>query len=468
MTQRQQVTTTSKLGIVYVGILITGLLLMTSRSVRAQDDDFPPPLPPEEGGEPLPPEEDGEPLPPLTEEGAPAESERPVKVSVFIFPELEMDANVATELVAGLRRGIRANPRLEFVDPSKALSSMEQSDEEEENDADRGIALLEEAIGQAGSGQWRRVVRTLDDALELFENDLSHTPRRALVDASMLWGAAQCQLRRRRVCQSAFRRVVTFRENVTYDTEILPSRSESVFEEVRDETLGGPRGSLRIETYPPGAEVFVDGRFVGASPTRAEGLLAGDHYVTLKMVGYQRQVRRVTVQTDFEDTVDFELLQMSNAPLLTDALESAREEVGQVRIGGGMRDLWTLLLIDQVILGDLSRIGNSDEFNLTLFVYDLRTSHGLRRIQRRIQWEVANLSAAEALAAELYEGVDLSGRIRPVEEDLPEPPREPDPFYRTWWFWSIIGAVIVGTTIGLSSIRPEQLPEGVGGFNVPF
>ncbi len=447
-------------------VLLTALAVfaLAPRVATAQDaEEFLPP----EGGEDFVDVEGGD------EEGDFAdepEEARPVKVAVFIFPEVDLDARVATELVAGLRRGIRADDRLVYVDPSKALQSEDVEEESEQpSPSEQGLDLLERAIGQVAAGAWRRAARTLDDVIENFENDLNRAPRRALVDATMLWGAAQCKMRRTRVCRSAFRRVVTFRENAEYDTEILPAGLESIFEEIRDETLGGPRGSLRIETEPPGAEVFVDGRFVGAAPTQAEGLLAGDHYVTLKMAGYHRQVNRVTVQTDFEDTANFELLQMDNAPLLRDALRSARNEMGQTRVGGGMRDLWSLLLIDQVVLGDLSRVGDTEEFNLTLYLYDLRTNFGLRRLERRLDWIAMDLPSAEILAADLYRDVDLTGRIRPVPEDTPAALREPDPFYRTWWFWSIVGVVVVGTTIGVASAaQPRGLPEGVGELVVPF
>lgn len=431
-----------------LAIALVGALLTAAPGAWAQDEGE------DEEFDPPPPLDDGD-----------SDAEPPVKVAVFIFPEVDLDNGVATELVAGIRRGIRADKRLEFVDPSKAL----RVEEQDEPPARRGLDMLMEAFDQGEMGRWRRVVRTLDEVIEIFENDLDHTPRRALVDATMLWAAAQCQLRRRRVCESAFRRVVTFRENVTWDPEILPERPQSVFEEVRDETLAGERGSIRIETEPPGAEVFVDGRFVGASPTRAEGLLAGDHYVTLKMVGYERRVHRVTVETNYEETFPFELFPMENAPLLRDALRSAREEMGQTRVGAGMRDLWSLLLVDQVVLGDLSRVGMSEEFDLTLYLYDLRTNHGLQRLERRIDWTVPDLAVAEQLAADIYQGVDLSGRIRPVEEEEPPPPDGPDPFYRTWWFWSIIGVVVVGTTIGVASaVTPDGIPENVGELGIPF
>ena len=433
-------------------LLATAIFWMLSYGGAAEAQEEP-----EEYGagsveEPLPPEE-------------PASEERAVKVAVFVFPEFEVDTNVATELTAGLRRGIRADQRLEYVDPSSALETEDTSD----TPSSRGAQLVETAYQRAGAGRWRQIVRLIDDARELFESDLPHARRRDLVDASLLWGAAQCKLRRRRVCESAFREVVTFRENAEYDTSVLPEDVAQVFEEIRDETLTGDRGSIGIESEPPGAEVFVDGRFVGAAPTSAEGLLAGDHYVTLKLPGYAREVRRVTVSTDFEESVNIELYQLENAPLLRDALSAAREEMGDPQVGPGMRDLWSLLLVDQVVLADLRRIGETDDFNIVLYLYDLRTNHGLRRIERRMTWSEVDLAEAEQLAVELYRDVDLSGRIQPREEPLPQMPDEPVPFYRTWWFWSIAGAVIVGTTIGVASaLAPEGQPEGTGRIRLSF
>jgi len=122
-----------------------------------------------------------------------------------------------------------------------------------------------------------------------------------------------------------------------------------------------------------------------------------------------------------------------------------------------------------VVLGSLSRDGDSEAYNLLLYLYDLRTNHGLRRVERRLEWESPDLTTPEELAVELYRNVDLTGRIRPIDEPLPPLPRDPSPFYRTWWFWSIVGAVIVGTSIGVASaVAPNQLPEDVAELNVPF
>jgi len=65
--------------------------------------------------------------------------------------------------------------------------------------------------------------------------------------------------------------------------------------------------------------------------------------------------------------------------------------------------------------------------------------------------------------------VDLGGRIQPREEAIPPPPEEPVPFYRTWWFWTIAGAVVVGTTIGVASaLAPQGESDGTGRLQLSF
>ena len=259
----------------FAALAVPGLALAQDDDPPPEGDDFPPP---EEGEFPLP-EGEGEPPPP---EGGEGESARAVKVSAFVFAQQEIDERVATEIVAGLRRGIRADDRLTWVDPSRALAEEDVAEDVEVVEA--AEASVEEAWESAAAGQWRDVTRLVDDAMEVFEAHLALARRSILVDASLLWGTAQCMQRRRRSCETAFRRVVTFRESVEWDAR-LPEQVSPVFEEVREETLVAARGSIRVEAFPAGTEVFVDGRFVGAAPCSAEGLLAGDHYVSLKRLG---------------------------------------------------------------------------------------------------------------------------------------------------------------------------------------
>jgi tetratricopeptide (TPR) repeat protein len=45
------------------------------------------------------------------------------------------------------------------------------------------------------------------------------------------------------------------------------------------------------------------------------------------------------------------------------------------------------------------------------------------------------------------------------------PPSRSKPFYRTWWFWTVVGAVVVGTTVGIAASTggDDWLPNGDSG-----
>jgi hypothetical protein len=45
------------------------------------------------------------------------------------------------------------------------------------------------------------------------------------------------------------------------------------------------RGVFRIESTPPGAEVYVDGEFVGTAPIAEHALAAGKHEIELRKKG---------------------------------------------------------------------------------------------------------------------------------------------------------------------------------------
>jgi serine/threonine-protein kinase len=57
----------------------------------------------------------------------------------------------------------------------------------------------------------------------------------------------------------------------------------------------GP-GPLIVESRPPGAKVFVDGRLVGTTPTSVAGLAAGEHAVQLEHEGYRNWSSSVRIE----------------------------------------------------------------------------------------------------------------------------------------------------------------------------
>jgi hypothetical protein len=65
------------------------------------------------------------------------------------------------------------------------------------------------------------------------------------------------------------------------------------------ESASEAKGSVNVSSNPTGADISVDGEFVGNSPATLK-LIAGKHTVTVKMSGYQDWSREINVQAGSE------------------------------------------------------------------------------------------------------------------------------------------------------------------------
>jgi hypothetical protein len=73
-------------------------------------------------------------------------------------------------------------------------------------------------------------------------------------------------------------------------------QAEKLQAEARTEVLARARGPVRIETVPPGAEVWIDGRkAAGVTPLTVEVRL-GDHYITARRFRFESHTERIVLQ----------------------------------------------------------------------------------------------------------------------------------------------------------------------------
>ncbi|RLB56786.1 MAG: hypothetical protein DRJ42_02150, partial [Deltaproteobacteria bacterium] len=390
-------------------------------------------------------------------QGAGDEAEE-IKVAIILIGQDGAERADETMLTAGMRRGLRNIERLDDEHPADILTDHQQSDEVY-------AAIQEEpnAIAQLlADGQARQAEAQAAAALELFEDNLIDVKRSMLADVYTLLGVAQCLQRgRREDCRATFQRVVIFREHFYYDIERYPARFENFFNEVQTDLIDGNiRGAVEIVTDPPGAEVFVDGRSIGASPAVAESLLVGDHYLTVKAIGFEKQILRVTVEDSYQATADVVLETSRSALQITQLIEDMPGELGEPLTGLSIGGVKTLLMVRQVVAGVVTPSGD-DRLAVHLYLYDLRTRHLLSELEVTVSRGEEGLIEAEELIAELYDGVDLSGVV--AAPDLGPEIEDNDPIYVKWWFWTAI-AVVVGGGIAIgaavASGGGEQLPNG--------
>ena len=348
----------------------------------------------------------------------------------------------------GLRRGLGDVGGVRFVHPVDVLSPTPFDE-----DVQFAIEELEPLADQVTNGDARDAAERADRIVELFEQRLESVRREQLVDAYMLAAAARCQMRRVRECEEGFARVLVFREGQEYDASRYPPAAQDVFDRVRTRTLAGTRGTLVVETTPEGAEIYVDGRSYGPSPVRVDGLLRGEHYVTIKHLGYERAIRRATLEGS-ESRVRYELATNERAQLVAsqEFQRVLRGELGEERAGANLRSLGNTLGAAQVIVGVVRPIGDH-EMHVQVWLYDIRTRFLLATREGTLTQDEAGMVTARQMAIDLYRGVDLGGGIAaPEDDDGPSAPHERSPeLWEQWWFWTAVGVVLVAGGVGIGA-----------------
>jgi hypothetical protein len=56
-------------------------------------------------------------------------------------------------------------------------------------------------------------------------------------------------------------------------------------------------GTLAVESTPPGAKVFLDGKLVGTTPCTVPDVAVGSHVVRVDMIGFRRWAQSVEVKS---------------------------------------------------------------------------------------------------------------------------------------------------------------------------
>lgn len=372
-------------------------------------------------------------------------------VSTLIIADDDVELSRITEVGIGLRRGIRRVEGVAYRDQGELLAQREFSDAL--FDATESLPALEEEVRE---NPRRNTRQRINNVIRVFENNLELVSKANLASAHLLSALTWCTQNRQARCREGFAYVLTFRESFVYDTARYPAAYEALFEETRAMLLAdGRRGSLTVRTMPTGAEVFVDGRSIGPSPARLEGALVGQHYVTVKAPGHLETVMRAAVPDGRMGETTIALEESPSALLLRQNTPRILRELGPLQAGPAIRAIDGYMPVNQVVIGVLSSPSRGNA--IALYLYDLRTNFLLANRDARLGLSIPQQT--ERLAEELYQGVNLDGRVAAPEA----PPREDDgEVWEQWWFWAAVGVAAASGTAAAIALSPSdpEIPQG--------
>jgi hypothetical protein len=290
----------------------------------------------------------------------------------------------------------------------------------------------------------------------------------------------------------------------------LSGKTRAMYDKVRSKLLRKKRGTLKITTTPPGAEVRIDGLARGKTPVLIKDLVRGDHYVQVEHPEAGLGAQRVRVKggkvRDAEIALSKELgpgpAQAADAKVTASLVERARKGTLDQTFRDQADAIAVQVRARYVVVGHIAPQGNG--FVLSAYLYGTQEKQTAAFDQFKFRAELSSVFVQAANFASAVEKavtnfpfervvhgsvmVAATPRPPPVRRPTapateaarrrPPPPekREPtpeelalagslpdepmdlsgrrttrpddddDPWYGAWWVWTLVGVAVVGGT----------------------
>ncbi len=389
------------------------------------------------------------------------EAPPPVPVTTFLLKHPGVDDPPLEPVMRALDDGLKKNKRLEMKDLETRLAEFAQ--EVPQDQIDEARKLLADGHADLTSLNLATAARRLTTAVDLLGKMLPYIKKQELADAMMALAAAQYEQGEKKPARLTMARLLTWRLDYKLDVDKYPPELLAPLEEVRKEVEHAKRGSLDIRSEPPSAQAYVDGKYIGVTPTFAEGLIVGEHYVTLKKEGYRKAVQSTPVSAKEQVIVQIPLDRSKKFLLVQQALDGVEPAIGQADLPQQAEDLKEVLFADHGVFVR-ARPGAAGMIDLELYLYDLRNKHLLATKKRSVAVGDATEQQLKGLTDALYTGVRYDAELE-APKDAPLPTaKKRKPVWKTWWFWTATGVVVLGV-VAAGVAGAETAPKSCGGGN---
>ncbi len=196
-----------------------------------------------------------------------------------------------------------------------------------------------------------------------------------------------------------------------------------------------PQAELFVSSLPSGAKIFLDGKEAGTTPGRVHVNASGPVRVQVVAEGYQRSGRTGQWLPGDSEALEFSLVRDRNAAL-AERLSSSPDgkEAGPMlsrMMAESGAERVALLLLEEGRQGPVLR------------VLSLARGEETPRLLGRIVFPEED-AGYEPVAASAVEMLAKAGWPAKTAEETAG-----SPWYRKWWFWTLLGAAAVGLAVGI-------------------
>jgi hypothetical protein len=383
----------------------------------------------------------------LTPAAARAQEDDPtVSVAVFVVGSGSLSSAHEATLLLTMEKALESDRRLVVIDRDRALA--ERAGKVPDDVISEARGLLESGEAMLRAKRAGPALVRLQAAESQLEQHLAWVSKNELARAQFLVGAAHAVLGNQPAAVAEFVKLQVWRPDFVVDTEVHPGAVIPLWEQAKAQTAKLAGGSIEIKSKPDRALAYVDGRFVGFTPTTAEGLLAGGHYVTLRKVGFVRQVVRVTASGKQQQEVKGTLQAVPGADDLGDQSRAVAAALGDSRGPGEISVIGAVLEADHLLFVRVPASGAAGKYEA--FLYNVASRRRLAAATAEADPEKEIETTFADLGRALYAQVVFKPKPKPKKKAAG--PRK-DSVWSRWWLWTGLGvaaAVAIAVPITIS------------------
>ncbi len=375
---------------------------------------------------------------------------------------------VATRTGSAARAALRTIEGVEWQGPDQLFLGYDDS----------ALTVLSRARERLDAGRQAYLNLELEQAIEQLQGAVADFDAAAaaledpgdLGQALLFLGASHAFNMQRREAIQVFRRLHTQMPHIRPDPDTFNPDVVQLYEAAAPPDARSPSGVVSVDSSPQGAIVYVDFLARGRTPLNVDALIGGDHVVRVSRPGATPFVETLPVRRGRAATSNAYLVDRENLDGLSDALGRIREaDVDRIDGGSPISEIAAMLELSKIGVIRVSDAGGG-RATLELLLFDVASGRRLVRGQGTVETGTGVLEegvqrlVAGAFQAALRPSQAGDTEAAPVVDTSPEPGRPMAPssgpaIHEEWWFWTIIGAIVVagvavGVGVGVASQGP--------------
>lgn len=329
-----------------------------------------------------------------------------------------------------------------------------------------GLTRLDEALREAELGasaftdaRFESARDHFKAAVMAFSDGFAYLPYYGpLLDSLMSLGVCEAVLGETSNAQKAFLGALNLRKDINVeDWSMLPEAIEAFKTAKNLHETASPQ-TIEIESTPEQAEVYIDGQFAGITPAEVTGVPLGMHFIVVRKPGFVR--KGVVVEVGPRVALSVPKITLSPArrkPLYDNLL--AKIEKSQADSMEIIEDIKALFLTDMAAILRIQK--QQGGWSASLGLWDLYTMEAVwsgTEPESGLSSELGR-GGAESLVASAIAADEARAR---VSESGAATIEYKGGIHTKWWFWTIIGAVVIGgATAAILLTMPGEEERGL-------